>query len=64
MVKEIKYSKLINLRIPKNIYELMKKVCDSRGENYSSFIRRAILRELSFYKDLIPEEQKKFLEVK
>ena len=37
---------------------LAKKVSDSRGENLSTFVRRAVLRELARLSYLTPEEKK------
>jgi len=55
-------SDLIAVRLSPGDRELVEKVCIARGEDLSSFVRRAIriqLAELSFY----PEEVKKALGV-
>ena len=44
----------IALRTTKNDKDLLQDVCERRGENVSSFVRRAIrteLASLSFYSD-------------
>jgi predicted DNA binding CopG/RHH family protein len=37
----MKNKKTIGLRFPSEDVELLKKVCNARGENLSSFIRRS-----------------------
>jgi len=54
---------IIGVRISPKDRELLDKVCEARGEDISSFVRRAIrkeLAELSFY----PEDVKKALGIK
>jgi len=46
---------------PKEI-ELLKKICQDRGEDISDFVRRAIYKELADL-SFLPEEQKKALGV-
>jgi len=44
---------------PKEI-ELLKKICQDRGEDLSDFVRRAIYKELADL-NFLPKEQKKAL---
>ena len=56
-------SNILGVRVEKEDKELLEQVCKARGEDLSSFIRRAIRKELaslSFYSD----EVKKALGVK
>lgn len=42
----------IGIRLPEGDAQLLKQVCESRGENVSNFVRRCIRKELatlSFY---------------
>jgi len=51
---------MIGVRVTSEDRTLLEKVCEARGEDISSFVRRAIKKELaslSFY----PEETKKAL---
>jgi len=52
----------LGLRVPRDLYALITKVSEDRGEDISSFARRAILKalaELSY----LPADQKKALGV-
>ena len=53
---------IVFARIDEDTVALVKNVSDSRGENLSTFVRRAVLRELARLSYLTPEE-KKALEV-
>jgi hypothetical protein len=48
----------IGLRIATKDVQLLKKVCDSRGEDISDFVRRAIRTELAKLSFLKPLEKK------
>jgi len=51
---------VVATRLPQEDAELLKRVCDARGENMSNFLRRALkteLARLSYY----PPEVKKAL---
>ncbi|MFQ6115557.1 MAG: ribbon-helix-helix protein, CopG family [bacterium] len=61
MVKLSKTSQIC-FRLPKEEKELIEKICDSRGEDLSSFVRRAIKRELARM-SYLSEEAKKALEI-
>jgi len=53
----------VGVRFSQKDVELLKKVCEARGEDISGFVRRAVKRdlaELSFY----TEEEKKALGIK
>jgi hypothetical protein len=54
--------KVVGIRVTKQHYKLLKKVCDSRGEDVAGFIRRSILKELATL-SFLPAEQKKALGV-
>jgi antitoxin component of RelBE/YafQ-DinJ toxin-antitoxin module len=53
---------LISARVSRQLYEQVKKVSESRGEDLSDFIRRAVLKELAVL-NFLPREQKKALGV-
>jgi hypothetical protein len=61
-MKKKKFTKYIFVRMPEDLYELILKVSENRGEDVSDFARRAILKELATL-NLVSEEQKKFLGV-
>jgi len=52
----------IGVRMPREHIKLLKKVCKARGEDLSSFVRRAIYKELARL-SFLPEEAKKALGV-
>jgi hypothetical protein len=52
------YIKVIHIRISWGTKELLMNVCKARGENISSFVRRAIKRELGRLSYLSQEEKK------
>lgn len=54
--------KTIGIRVTEQLYKLLAKVCDNRGEDMAGFIRRAILKELATL-SFLPAEQKKALGV-
>ena len=60
---KIFYSQLINIKIPKKDGNLIDEACEKRGEDRSSFIRRAYKRELAKL-GLLSKEEKEALEVK
>lgn len=51
---------VIFARMPNEDVELIKKVSKARGEDLSSFVRRAVYRELATL-SFLSEEQKKAL---
>jgi uncharacterized protein (DUF1778 family) len=50
------------IRFDSELYGLLKKVADARGESVSTFVRRAVLRELARL-SYLDEERKKALEL-
>ncbi len=50
--------KLIAIRVDGRLYDLLKKVVEARGEDISSFSRRAIKKELARLNYLSEEEIK------
>ena len=48
----------IGLRISTRDVEILKRICESRGEDLSDFVRRAIRTELAKLSFLRPEEKK------
>lgn len=48
----------IGLRMAENDVELIKRICEARGENLSNFIRRTIKMELARLSYLSNEEKK------
>ena len=48
--------------LPRDKYELVKKLCEARGERISAFVRRAIYRELAKL-GLLPEDEAKLIEL-
>ena len=48
----------ISLVVPERVNRLIEKVARNRGEDKSSFIRRAIYKELAYLSFLSPEEKK------
>jgi len=53
----------IDVRIPDGDKELVEKVCRARGEGVSSFVRRAVRRELGRL-NFLTDEEKKALSIK
>lgn len=53
-------SKMLLIRLDPSIYSLVKKVSQARGEAMSTFVRRAVLRELANL-NFLDEEQRKIL---
>ena len=54
--------KVVGVRVTSNLYNLLVKISNNRGEDVSDFIRRAILKELANL-SFLPSEQKKALGV-
>ncbi len=54
---------MVFARMPKPILDLLKKVAKARGEDLSSFVRRAVYKELASL-DFLSESQKKALGIK
>ncbi len=50
--------KIVFTQMNEEIVSLVKNVSDSRGENLSTFVRRAVLRELARLSYLTQEEKK------
>jgi predicted DNA-binding protein len=50
--------KTIGVRVTEELYELLTKVCNNRGEDVAGFIRRAVLRELAELGYLSAEQKK------
>ena len=50
-------------RVSPQLYDVLKRVCEARGEDVSDFVRRAVLKELAAL-SFLPEEQKKALGIK
>ncbi|RLF09272.1 MAG: hypothetical protein DRJ69_04960 [Thermoprotei archaeon] len=61
-VRTGKKDKWVAARLPRDRYELVKKLCEVRGEEISDFIRRAIYRELARM-GLLPAEEARLLEI-
>jgi len=55
-----KHTVVVGVRVTPQLYEKLKNVSQARGEDISSFVRRAILLELARL-SLLPAEQKKAL---
>jgi hypothetical protein len=53
-------SKTFLVRLDPNVHDLVKKVARARGETMSTFIRRAVLRELANL-NFLDEEQRRIL---
>lgn len=51
---------MLLIRLDPNVYSLVKKVAGARGETVSTFVRRAVLRELANL-NFLDEEQRKIL---
>lgn len=49
---------VVGAKMPKKDADLLKQVCENRGENLSSFIRRAIRTELAKLSYLSDEEKR------
>jgi hypothetical protein len=49
---------VIGFRIDEKLANLLRKVCEARGEDVSSFVRRAVKRELALLTFLSEEEKK------
>lgn len=58
----IRLGKVVGVRVTTELYELINKVCQNRGEDVSDFIRRSVLKELAEL-GFLPIEQKKALGV-
>jgi|GEM_PF-1453915 uncharacterized protein (DUF1778 family) len=59
MVNELKPKKAFcGFKIEQEIYELIRAICKSRGEDISDFMRRAVKRELGRLNYLSEEELK------
>jgi len=56
----IKLSKQIGVRLTQELYSLLSRVAESRGEDVSDFVRRAVYKELAGL-SYLPEDQKKAL---
>ena len=50
------------LRVPQDLYDLLRRVTKDRGENESVFVRRAVLKELASL-NYLPARQMKALGV-
>jgi predicted DNA-binding protein len=61
-MKNKRFEKGIFIRLPNELYILLKEVAEKRGEDMSTFTRRAILKELAEL-ELLNEEHKKYLGV-
>lgn len=48
----------IGIRIPKKDAALLKRICESRGEDLSDFVRRAIRTEMAKLSFLRPMDKK------
>jgi len=55
-------NKIVFARMDEETVALVKNVSDSRGENLSTFVRRAVLRELARL-SYLTKEKKKALEM-
>lgn len=53
----------ITVKLPIDKWELLRKICEARGENLADFVRRAIYRELARM-GLLPAEEAKLLEIR
>ena len=60
---KLKRSSQITIRLEHEIYSLLKRVAQARGEDVSDFVRRAIKRELARL-SYLGEEERKALNVK
>lgn len=54
---------LVSFRVKRETRLLLEEVCDARGEDVSSFVRRAVFKELAGL-GYLPEKQKKALGLK
>jgi predicted DNA-binding protein len=54
--------KVIGIRVTDELYKMLEKVCENRGEDMAGFVRRSILKELATL-SFLPPEQKKALGV-
>jgi uncharacterized protein (DUF1778 family) len=61
-MKNMRGERAYLIRFDSELYELLKKVADARGESVSTFVRRAVLRELARL-SYLDEERKKALEL-
>jgi uncharacterized protein (DUF1778 family) len=61
-MKNMRSERAYLIRFDSELYELLKKVADARGESVSTFVRRAVLRELARL-SYLDEERKKALEL-
>jgi predicted DNA-binding protein len=61
-MKNKRFEKGIFIRLPNELYILLKEVAEKRGEDMSTFTRRAILKELAEL-ELLNEAHKKVLGV-
>jgi len=53
---------IVFARMRREDVELIKRICEARGEDVSDFVRRAVRRELARL-SFLSEEEKKALEV-
>jgi hypothetical protein len=58
MMMKMSSGKLMGARFEQSDIELIKQVCQARGEGISSFIRRAVRRELANLSYYTPDEKK------
>ncbi len=59
----IKLDKQIGVRLTIEVHEILSQVAESRGEDISDFVRRAIYKELASL-SFLPDDQKKALGIK
>jgi len=55
--------KIIGARFPRKDAELLENICQARGEDISSFVRRAVKKELARM-SYLSDYEKKALEIK
>jgi len=48
----------IGIRVTEQLYQLLNKVCNNRGEDVAGFIRRTVLKELAELSYLSAEQKK------
>ena len=56
-------AKLVSVRVPEEIKELLERLASARGEQISDLVRRAIKRELA-RAGLLDSEEAKLLEIR
>ena len=49
---------MVGFRVTEELYDVLSRVCRSRGEDVSDFVRRAVLRELARLSFLSAEQKK------